>query len=258
MHTDGASHLIVLSVRSCCSSSTTNAHRAAEVCGWSVRLTSCEGDTQAASRREAGRHAHARRRRESSPRAQRAVVLLEQHDQPQNLRALHLVGYFSVTFQMEARWRRDGGETEVRRRQAESELEANWRRDAGGSDTADADEVEARWQMEARDGGEMEARWRRDEGRDGGRGHRTAATRASGDDEGKAAAAATRVAATRVARVVMRWRSRRPTSHPAGRSTVSRARWRQQAGRERRLKQVTEGVARAVREAEQPRGAQTP
>ena len=104
----------------------------------------------------------------------------------------------------------------------------------------------------------MEARWRRDEGRDGGRGHRTAATRASGDDEGKAAAAATRVAATRVARVVMRWRSRRPTSHLAGRSTVSRARWRQQAGRERRLKQVTEGVARAVREAEQPRGAQTP
>ena len=91
-------------------------------------------------------------------------MLLEQHDQPQNLRALDLVGYFSVTFQMEARWRRDGGETEVRRRQAESELEANWRRDAGGGETADADEVEARWQMEARDGGEMEARWRRDGG----------------------------------------------------------------------------------------------
>ena len=125
MHTDGASNLIVLSVRSCCSSSTTNAHRAAEVCGWSVRLTSCEGDTQAASRREAGRHAHARRRRESSPRAQRAVVLLEQHDQPQNLRALDLVGYFSVTFQMEARWRRDGGETEARWRRDGGEMEAS-------------------------------------------------------------------------------------------------------------------------------------
>ena len=36
MHTDGASNLLMLSVQSCCSSSTTNAHRAAEVCGWSV------------------------------------------------------------------------------------------------------------------------------------------------------------------------------------------------------------------------------
>eukprot|EP00964_Phaeocystis_antarctica_P070625 scaffold43016_cov70-Phaeocystis_antarctica.AAC.2 len=35
----------------------------------------------------------------------------------------------------------------------------------------------------------------------------------------------------------------------------SRARWRQQAGRERRLEQVTGGVARAAREAEQPRRA---
>ena len=54
-----------------------------------------------------------------------------------------------------ARRKRDGGE-----------LEASWRRDADGGETADADEVEARWQMEARDGGEMqmEARWRRDGG----------------------------------------------------------------------------------------------
>ena len=57
------------------------------------------------------------------------------------------------------RWRRDGSETE-----------ASWRRDADGGETADADEVEARWQMEARDGGEMqmEARWRRDGGSGGG------------------------------------------------------------------------------------------
>ena len=73
------------------------------------------------------------------------------------------------------RWRRDGSETEARRRRAGGE-----RRDADGGETADADEVEARWQMEARDGGEMqmEARWRRDGG------------------EMEAAAAATRVAAT--------------------------------------------------------------
>ena len=58
------------------------------------------------------------------------------------------------------RWRRDGGETE-----------ASWRRDADGGETADADEVEARWQMQARDGGEMqmEARWRRDGGETGAR-----------------------------------------------------------------------------------------
>ena len=63
---------------------------------------------------------------------------------------------------MEARWRRDGCETE-----------ASWRRDAdgGGGEMADAGE------RRGRDGGEMEAR----RGRDGG-----------GD--------ATRVAATRVAR----------------------------------------------------------
>ena len=67
------------------------------------------------------------------------------------------------------RWRRDVSETE-----------ASGRRDADGGETADADEVEARWQMEVRDGGEMqmEARWRRDGG------------------EMEAAAAATRVAAT--------------------------------------------------------------
>ena len=67
---------------------------------------------------------------------------------------------------MEARWRRDGGETEASWRRAGGELKASWRRDADGGDTADADEVEARWQMEARDGGdighggEMEARRR--------------------------------------------------------------------------------------------------
>ena len=66
-----------------------------------------------------------------------------------------------LLFQMEARWRRDGGETEARRRRAGGELEASWRRDADGGETADADEVEARWQMEARDGGEMEARRQR-------------------------------------------------------------------------------------------------
>ena len=51
------------------------------------------------------------------------------------------------------RCRRDGSETEARRRRA-------------GGETADADEVEARWQMEARDGGEMqmEVSWRRDGG----------------------------------------------------------------------------------------------
>ena len=50
---------------------------------------------------------------------------------------------------MEARQKRDGGE-----------LEASWKRDADGGETADAHEVEARWQMEARDGGEtqMDAR----------------------------------------------------------------------------------------------------
>ena len=65
---------------------------------------------------------------------------------------------------MEARWRRDGGETEARRRRAVEaswrrdacQAEASWRRDADGGETADADEVEARWQMEARDAGEME------------------------------------------------------------------------------------------------------
>ena len=109
MHTDGASNLLMLSVRSCCSSSTTH------------RRT------------------------------------LPDH-----------VGYFSVTFsdggEMEARWRRDGGETEARRRRDGGELEASWRRDADGGETADVDEVEARWQtrqMEARDGGEMEARRQR-------------------------------------------------------------------------------------------------
>ena len=52
---------------------------------------------------------------------------------------------------MEARRKRDGGELEARRR----------RRRAGGETQT---EVEARWQMKARDGGEMEARWRRDGG----------------------------------------------------------------------------------------------
>ena len=61
---------------------------------------------------------------------------------------------------MEARRKRDGSETE-----------ASWRRDADGGETADADEVEARWQMEVRDGGEMqmEARWRRAGGETGAR-----------------------------------------------------------------------------------------
>ena len=52
---------------------------------------------------------------------------------------------------MEARRKRDGGELETRRR----------RRGTGGETQT---EVEARWQMQARDGGEMEARWRRDGG----------------------------------------------------------------------------------------------
>ena len=52
---------------------------------------------------------------------------------------------------MEAIWRRL-----ARRKRDGGELEASWRRDADGGETADADEVEARWQMEARDGGEMQ------------------------------------------------------------------------------------------------------
>ena len=104
------------------------------------------------------------------PHAQCAVVLLEQHDPRLTAEAQDL--------KSEARWRRD--EMEARRKRDGSETEASWRRDADGGETADADEVEARWQMEARDGGEMqmEARWRRDGG------------------EMEAAAAATRVAAT--------------------------------------------------------------
>ena len=66
---------------------------------------------------------------------------------------------FRLLFQMEARWRRDGGETEARRRRAGGELEASWRRDADGGETADADEVEARWQIWRR---ETEAKWGRD------------------------------------------------------------------------------------------------
>ena len=84
--------------------------------------------------------------------------------EPRALRTIY-VGSFSVNFHTgEARWRRDGGETQT---------EASWRRDAegGGGEMADAGE------RRGRDGGEMEAR----RGRDGG-----------GD--------ATRVAATRVAR----------------------------------------------------------
>ena len=139
------------------------------------------------------------------------------------------VGYFSVTFsdggEMEARWRRDGGETEASWRRAEGELEARRRRRRDG--------------RRRRGGGEMA---------DGGERRR----RNGGE---KAAAAATRLATTRVARTAMCWRSRRPPSHLAGRSTGSRARWRQQARRERRLAQVTEGVARAAREAEPPRRA---
>ena len=95
-----------------------------------------------------------------SPHAQCAVVLLEQHDPRLTAEAQNL--------KSEARWRRD--EMEARRKRDGSETEASWRRDADGGETADADEVEARWQMEARDGGEMqmEARWRRDGGSGGG------------------------------------------------------------------------------------------
>ena len=71
-----------------------------------------------------------------------------------------------ATGEIEAIWRRL-----ARRKRDGGELEASWRRDADGGETADADEVEARWQMEARDGGEMqmEARWRRDGGETGAR-----------------------------------------------------------------------------------------
>ena len=95
-----------------------------------------------------------------SPHAQCAVVLLEQHDPRLTAEAQDL--------KSEARWRRD--KMEARRKRDGSETEASWRRDADGGETADADEVEARWQMEARDGGEMqmEARWRRDGGSGGG------------------------------------------------------------------------------------------
>ena len=95
-----------------------------------------------------------------SPYAQCAVVLLEQHDPRLTAEAQNL--------ESEARWRRD--EMEARRKRDGSEAEASWRRAADGGETADADEVEARWQMEARDGGEMqmEARWRRDGGSGGG------------------------------------------------------------------------------------------
>ena len=55
------------------------------------------------------------------------------------------VGSFSVTFHTgEARWRRDGGETEAswRRAGGETQTEASWRRDAdgGGGEMADAGE----------------------------------------------------------------------------------------------------------------------
>ena len=106
MHTDGASNLLMLSVRSCCSSSTT--HRRTSSLLWTTSVT---------------------------------------------------------LLQMEARWRRDGGETEASWRRAEGELEARRRR----GEMADADEVEAKRQtrqMEARDGGEMEARRRRAGGGD--------------------------------------------------------------------------------------------
>ena len=151
----------MLSVRSCCSSSTTNAHRAAEVCGWSVlvsppdlvsrvhpydtQLTSCvssRGSTRMhtdgasiSSCSVCGRAARAARLTSSVCRL--------------------LFGYFF-------RWRRDGGEMEARRRRAGGELEARRRRRRVGGETQT--EVEARWQMQARDGGEMEARWRRDGG----------------------------------------------------------------------------------------------
>ena len=71
-----------------------------------------------------------------------------------------------ATGEIEAIWRRL-----ARRKRDGGELEASWRRDADGGETADADEVEARWQMEARDGGEMqmEARWRRAGGETGAR-----------------------------------------------------------------------------------------
>ena len=113
MHTDGASNLIVLSVRSCCSSSTTNAHRAAEVCGWSVRLTSCEGDTQAASRREAadGTRMH-------TDGASNLLVLSVRSCCSSSTTNRRTSGLWtlSVTFRLLFRWRRDGGEMEARRR----------------------------------------------------------------------------------------------------------------------------------------------
>ena len=113
-----------------------------------------------------------------SPHAQCAVVLLEQHDprltaEAQKRRTSQKRGEMEArSDEMEARRKRDGGELEARRRRRRDS-----RRRRGGGETADADEVEARWQMEARDGGEMqmEARWRRDggemearRGRDGG------------------------------------------------------------------------------------------
>ena len=113
VHPDGASNLLMLSVRSCCSSSTTNAHRAAEVCGWSVRLTSCEGDTQAASRREAadGTRMH-------TDGASNLLVLSVRSCCSSSTTNRRTSGLWtlSVTFRLLFRWRRDGGEMEARRR----------------------------------------------------------------------------------------------------------------------------------------------
>ena len=148
----------MLSVRSCCSSSTTNTHRAAEVCGWSVRPIVCRRYTSCVSSRGSTARACTPTAQVISlcsvcGRAARAARLTAEPRACSGPRRL--------LFQMEARWRRDGGETEASWRRAGGELKASWRRDADGGETADADEVEARWQMEARDGGEMEARRQR-------------------------------------------------------------------------------------------------
>ena len=45
---------------------------------------------------------------------------------------------------------RDGFETDASWKRAGSEMEVIWRRDVGGGETVDANEVEARWEMEAR------------------------------------------------------------------------------------------------------------
>ena len=149
-------------------------------------------------RREAARHACTPTARVTSScsvcgRAARAARLTAEPCRTKSVT-------FRLLFQMEARWRRDGGETEARRRRAGGELEARCRRRRDG--------------RRRRGGGEMADKT------DGGERRR----RNGGE---KAAAAATRLATTRVARTAMCWRSRRPPSHLAGRSTRSRARWRQ-------------------------------